>query len=250
MAVDCNINIPNNIMVRAAEAVLEETKVRGRIGFVSQKRIPIGGGLGGGSSDAAAVLLALPALTGRPIPWLRLVKIGADLGSDVPFYLGGTALGLGRGTELYPLPDAKSPHGILIAPGIHVSTPEAFRTLARPLTWDYASPKISTSQQVASSLLDAIRVASGEWSNFCANDFESAVFRQYPQLGAIKRNRSRFGARPALMSGSESSVHGFVFQTSEAAQRQERYFRRAGFPTRSQPGPVCTPPGRNQLRDT
>ena len=111
------------------EAVLDETNAKGRVGFVLRKRIPMGGGLGGGSADAAAVLLALPVLTGRPIDWVRLVEIGSALGSDVPFFLlGGTALGLGRGTELYPLEDARRTRGLVVAPGIHVSTPEAFKS--------------------------------------------------------------------------------------------------------------------------
>ncbi len=95
---DSNLQIANNLIVRAARAVLDETNAKGRVGFVLRKRIPMGGGLGGGSADAAAVLLALPVLTGRPIDWVRLVEIGSTLGSDVPFFLlGGTALGLGRG---------------------------------------------------------------------------------------------------------------------------------------------------------
>ena len=96
-------DIPNNLVVRAAEAVLANSKASGKIQFRLRKRIPMGGGLGGGSSNAAAVLLALPALTGKPLALETLFEIGAGLGSDVPFFLfGGTAAGLGRGTELYP----------------------------------------------------------------------------------------------------------------------------------------------------
>ena len=73
----------------------------------------MGGGLGGGSADAAAVLLALPVLTGRAAPWERLLEIARTLGSDVPFFLiGGTASGLGRGTEVYPLPGQEPTHGL------------------------------------------------------------------------------------------------------------------------------------------
>ena len=221
---DSNFQIENNLIVRAAEAVLGETNAKGRAGFVLRKRIPMGGGLGGGSADAAAVLLALPVLTGRPIEWVRLVEIGATLGSDVPFFLlGGTALGLGRGTELYPLKDAKRTRGLIVAPGIHVSTPEAFKALQRPLTWDYSSPKINTSQQVALSLDGATRVALGEWAEFCSNDFEAAVFRRHPRLGVIKRKLKQFGARMALMSGSGSSVYG-VFESAETVQRAQAAF--------------------------
>ena len=110
--------------------------------FALKERIPMGGGLGGGSSDAApAVLLALPILTGRHLPWEKLIEIGASLGSDVPFFLmGGAALGLGRGTELYPLDFRVKTRALLVTPGIHVSTPEAFRALGRSLTWGSSSP--------------------------------------------------------------------------------------------------------------
>ena len=78
----------------------------------------MGGGLGGGSSNAAAVLLALPVLAGRRIPFDRLLDLGAELGSDVPFFLtGGTAVAIGRGTELYGLPDVAAEPMLVVAPG-------------------------------------------------------------------------------------------------------------------------------------
>ena len=84
----------------------------------------MGAGLGGGSSDAAAVLLALPVLAGRVLPYARLLSLAAELGSDVPFFLlGGAAVGIGRGTELYPLPDCPPADGLLVAPGVHVPRP-------------------------------------------------------------------------------------------------------------------------------
>ena len=90
--------------------------------------------MGGGSSNAAAVLLALPVLLGKPLETEILMELGAELGSDVPFFLvGGTAAGLGRGTELYPLLDVPNVPGLVIAPGIHSSTTEAYRALDRPI---------------------------------------------------------------------------------------------------------------------
>ena len=93
-----NLNILDNLVVCAADSVLKATRSTGRLGFVLQKRIPLGGGLGGGSSNAAAVLLALPLLLRKPLPIEKLMELAAGLGSDVPFFLlGGTAVGLGRG---------------------------------------------------------------------------------------------------------------------------------------------------------
>ena len=115
-------------MARAAQLALEAMGATGRVEMRLAKRIPMGAGLGGGSSDAAAVLLALPALAGRALAIGRAVRAGAQLGSDVPFFLlGGAAVGIGRGTELFPLPDARAAAGLLVAPGVHVSTAEAYR---------------------------------------------------------------------------------------------------------------------------
>ena len=113
LAIEGNVDIPDNLIVRAAQAVLDAGRVRGEVKFRLEKKIPMGAGLGGGSSNAAAVLLALPVLAGARIPLARLVELGTALGSDVPFFLyGGTALGIGRGTELYPLADVSARHSL------------------------------------------------------------------------------------------------------------------------------------------
>ena len=125
--------IDDNLALRAARLFFESKKVRGRLKMRLAKRIPMGGGLGGGSSDAASVLLALTALTGREATLVELSAMAARLGSDVPFFLmGGAALGLGRGEELYPLPEPKPLPVFVLAPRIHVSTAEAYRALGRP----------------------------------------------------------------------------------------------------------------------
>ena len=98
---------------------MEAMRITGRVEMRLEKRIPMGAGLGGGSSDAAAVLLALPVLAGRPLDVPQLCELGQQLGSDVPFFLlGGAAVGIGRGTELFPLPDGPARHGVLVAPGV------------------------------------------------------------------------------------------------------------------------------------
>ncbi len=223
VVVESSVEIADNLIAKAAQVIVEETNAKGQVFCNLTKSIPMGGGLGGGSTDAAAVLLALPVLTGRRIGWDRLVEIGAALGSDVPFFLvGGTALGLGRGTELYPVQDAGTMHGLVVASGVHVSTPEAYRALGRPLTWDSSSPKINNSQRVALAM--AGERTAGDWSEFCSNDFEPVVFRQYPKLGVIKRKLKKLGARPALMTGSGSAVFG-VFPDAENVQSAMAAFR-------------------------
>jgi 4-diphosphocytidyl-2-C-methyl-D-erythritol kinase len=195
--------IPDNLIERAAHLCLQEMGLHARVVFALKKRIPMGAGLGGGSSDAAAVLLALPALAGKAVPIERLAAIGASLGSDVPFFLfGGTALGLGKGEELYPLPDAKLRFGIIVAPDIHVSTPDAYRDLSQVL--GDPAPKLASFQR-------------GCWESLgfeAVNDFEEAVFARHPRLGEIKKSLIRRGADVAMMTGSGSAIFAF-FPTKE-----------------------------------
>jgi 4-diphosphocytidyl-2C-methyl-D-erythritol kinase len=134
LEIDDALNIPDNLVLRAARAVLDATRTTGRVRFTLQKNIPMGGGLGGGSSNAAAVLLALPVLTGKNLSLGELTKIGSQLGSDVPFFLtGGTAVAVDRGTEAYPLADIAEEPMLVVSSGLHVATGPAYQALARPV---------------------------------------------------------------------------------------------------------------------
>src|SRR5437868_7170639 len=106
MQIDDPLNIPDDLGLRAAQATMDAIRVSARVRFRLKKTIPMGGGLGGGSSNAAAVLLALPVLAGRAVTLDKLTKLASELGSDVPFFLmGGCAMAVDRGTEIYELPD-------------------------------------------------------------------------------------------------------------------------------------------------
>lgn len=220
---EANVNIAENLVIRAAERVLQATRATGRLRFRLIKRIPLGSGLGGGSSNAASVLLALPALIGKPLPLQRLLDMACELGSDVPFFLtGGTAVGLGRGTELYPLPDSPSRPILLVTPDVHSSTPAAYRALARESEHEMFSSMINNFQLVTWRMGDS-------WANLeaeCKNDFESVVFREHPQLKSIKGKLLKLGARPALMSGSGSALFG-MFPSRELRDRAYDSFRKA-----------------------
>lgn len=202
--------IPDNIVVRAARLALEEMRVAGKVEIRLAKRIPMGAGLGGGSSDAAAVLLALPVLAGRALPLERLCHVAAQLGSDVPFFLlGGTAVGIGRGNEVFPLPDAPARRGLLIAPAVHVSTPDAYRRL---------SPHLTTESQQNKMLSFGCQVGAGGLTATACNDFEAVVFRQHPRLAALKKRLVRAEASPALMTGSGSALFGLFRTEGEVAR--------------------------------
>ncbi len=202
---DDPLAISDNLVVRAARMALDAMRVTGRVEMRLRKRIPMGAGLGGGSSDAAAVLLALPVLAGRALrlPALDLAElrdIAASLGSDVPFFLlGGAAVGIGRGTELFPLPDRPAMAGLVVAPGAHVSTARAYRGLSPGLTTESQENKIISFQSIAWER------GVGKSSE---NDFEAIVFKQHRNLADLKRRLVRAGAALAMMTGSGSALFG------------------------------------------
>ncbi len=219
---DSNLAIPDNLVIQAARALMDATGIRGTVRFQLEKRIPLGAGLGGGSSNAAAVLLALPALARKPVPLAKLNAIAAALGSDVPFFLyGGTSLGLGRGEELYPLPEPQPPAGVLLVlPGIHVSTPAAFTALARPALTALTPIDLANKIERVQSMVwgSVCTGAVPGWEAFCENDFEAAVFDQAPRLRTLHRQLVRLGARPARMSGSGSALFGLFASRAEAGR--------------------------------
>ena len=221
---DSSLEIADNLVLRAAHALMDAASIRGNVRFRLDKRIPMGAGLGGGSSNAAAVLLALPVLARKPVPMAELNRIGAALGSDVPFFLyGGAALGLGRGEELYPLPEPGARHALLVTPGVHVSTPSAFAALARPtlteLTPIDLANKMKRFQSAAWALAcaGASNAAAG-WEAFCENDFEAAVFPQFPLLKSLHRKLRRSGASLVRMTGSGSALFG-VYPSGPECER-------------------------------
>jgi len=211
--------IPDNLVERASRLVLEAMKIHGDVQFHLKKNIPAGAGLGGGSSDAAAVLLALPVLTGKPLSADHILAMATQLGSDVPFFLhGGTALGLGRGEELYPLPGRPPARGLLVIPNLHSSTAEAYRDLSPGLTSIPLQNKLASFQQ------EVWRGgADGNTAAVKDNDFEEVVFARYPELKQIKQRLRRAGANPAAMTGSGSAVFG-IFADPERLDRAKKSF--------------------------
>jgi len=218
-----------NLATRAAEAVLKELKLRARVLLFLDKRIPPASGLGGASSDAAAVLRAVLSLSGRQLPLQRLLHLAAALGSDVPFFLfGGRALGLGRGEEVYPLPEGPARHCVLFFPGQGMNTTEAYRRLRRPrLTPLSASPTI---ELFCSAVNEGARGKGGsgrpfdQGSHRLENDFEPLVFREFPELAKAKKILQEHGAAVASLSGSGSAVFG-LFRDQAKARRAAQQLR-------------------------
>lgn len=170
------------------------------------KNIPVGAGLGGGSSDAAAVLLTLPRLWSKEIPLPALQSLALQLGSDVPYFLNsGSAFASGRGEHLEYSP-LDIPYTILIChPNIHVSTAWTYRNVVAPGLHQ-------------SDLRDAVLqgISDPRVLSRIENDLERVVFDKEPDVRRVKEEMMNNGALFALMSGSGSSVYGFFSQTSEA----------------------------------
>jgi 4-diphosphocytidyl-2-C-methyl-D-erythritol kinase len=209
--------VRKNLVYAAVDALRRELEIRSGVEIDLRKKIPAGRGLGGGSSDAAAALRGYLQLTRREIPSPRLMEIAASLGADVPFFLfGGRALGIARGDEIYPLPDAPKLTILVVSPSdIHVPTPDAYRWLKAPaLTKTRYAPKLWK----FCALCWSLPAVAGAQGSGLSNDFERPVFQRHPRLAQIKRALLQRGASEASLAGSGSAVFG-VFPSPALARR-------------------------------
>jgi 4-diphosphocytidyl-2-C-methyl-D-erythritol kinase len=204
-----------NLVVRAVNAFDHEFGLRGNLTIHLQKKIPIARGLGGGSSDAAAMLIGLMRLYEVTPPLPKILKLASGLGADVPFFLfGGRALAVGRGDEIYPLPDSPRRSVVVVSPkGIGVSTKSAYEWASAELTKDSEPHKL-------------FRFCALCWSRQespPSNDFEGPVFRRHPRLEEIRAGLLKRGAADAALAGSGSAVFG-IFRNPAQARRSAREF--------------------------
>jgi len=216
-----NEPIEKNLVYRAVHALQQELRISNGVTIELRKTIPAGRGLGGGSGDAAAALIGYLRLAKKKLCRECLFELAAMLGADVPFFLeGGRALGIGKGDEIYPLPDIPRLSLLVVSPeSIHVPTPDAYCWLN--------SPQLDALQANAPQLTNF--TGNPKLYRFCAlawslqgspllNDFEEAVFQRHPRLAEIKRDLLQNGASEALLAGSGSAVIG-VFPSPAKARR-------------------------------
>ena len=194
-----------NLVLRAARLLAGESGTRSGARIHLCKRIPAGGGLGGGSSDAASTLLGLSALWHLGLTADALAPLAARIGSDVPFFLvGGRGRGSGRGERIEPLPDAPAETLLLLFPPFGMPTADVYKALRAPgLT---PPGRGALSESPAPGILPD------------RNDLEPAAESLRPELGALRRLLADAGARSARMSGSGSTLFG-VFGTPGEASR-------------------------------
>jgi 4-diphosphocytidyl-2-C-methyl-D-erythritol kinase len=214
-----------NLARRAAEELLRYAGRTEGVRIAIEKRIPVGGGLGGGSGNAAAVLLALDRLLGLRLGLAGLLPLARRLGADVPFFLyGGTALGLGRGDEIYPLRRQIDAHVVLVFPGEAVSTAAVFRRVDSRLT---PRENGTTIFRFVSSDLEGLPAYG-----ILTNELEEAALEEAPvlrdQVKAIRGLLVREGAELAVLSGSGSTYFG-LFTSGPRARRARTALASHGY---------------------
>jgi 4-diphosphocytidyl-2-C-methyl-D-erythritol kinase len=204
--------VEKNLAWRAAHAFAATAGWPGDFRIEIEKRIPVGGGLGGGSADAAAVLRALNTLAPRPLDEESLAALAFGLGADVPYLLGehSLALGSGRGELLAALGPLPAREVMLLVPPFGVSSRDAFAWLDA-LRGDGARP-------VPPPLFLPSPLSWYVVGEYASNDLEEAVFARHPELAELRGALARSGARIARMSGSGSTLFGVY---DAAADREE-----------------------------
>lgn len=215
-----------NLAVRAARAFLAEVGSPEGVRIELTKGIPAGAGLGGGSSDAAAVLRAMDALWDGPIGTVRLAALGAELGSDVPFFLGESPLarGRGRGEVLEPVPPLPPADLVLVLPPVHVATGGAYAALGR------------RSDGGLERAMEAPFLPPTGWADVALvarNDFQEVVASTHPEVRRSLQALRDAGARPSLLSGSGAACFGVFPDQATAAAVAEVLGGGLGWPVRA-----------------
>ena len=237
---------PQNLVHKACKLWKRAREFRGAIEVRLQKRIPVGSGLGGGSSDAAATILGLERLTGDRLDAPSRFKLASRLGSDVPLFLcGGRVLGCGRGEKVYPLQDLPRRNCLVVFPGFSVSTAEAYQAVAastaatakRPLherprvpqaaataKWPTTDPSLRLTRVTKAPRIYDFgarpQLSLEDWGP-AENDFERVAFARWPELARLKRRLIRAGAETASLTGSGSAVYA-IFASARQLDRALR----------------------------
>lgn len=204
----------DNICVKAARKVLERENLKSGINIRLEKNISVGSGLGGGSSDAAAVIRGLNKLLKLDLDNSEMEAVALELGADIPFFIrGGCQYAEGIGELLSPGEIEDNFIVLLVIPDISIATSWAYKNL------DYLS---LTSDTEDVNLARFPRNGETNKRRYFRNDFENLVFSEYPEIGEIKRQISESGAVYASLSGSGSGVFGLYDSMDEAENGKEK----------------------------
>lgn len=209
----------SNLAHRAARLFFQRLCIRDSVAISITKKIPVGAGLGGGSSNAAAVLKGLNTHYGNPLTTDELMKIGREIGADVPFFIfQRPAIGAGIGDVLEPFSGLTPFQVVLIYPGFGVSTADVYKKMNLGLTKCKNKFKKNPFKQ-----------GYFEPARHLCNDLESITASEYPEIMEAKRALVRQGAIGALMSGSGSSVFGLFSDRCLAKQAEKTLSRKRNW---------------------
>ena len=229
----------SNTCYRIVEKAMAALQASGKVVVEIEKRLPVQGGLGGASANAVATLLGLERALKKSLPATEKLRIAAEVGSDLPLFLaGGTVLGVGRGEQVYPLPDFPATACVVVTPEVGVSTPKAFaqwdrlleaEKLTVPARFDRMNElgrELSAWLNAAFQAYSGASLKRGRAENpllelvraGIKNDFERVVFPEYPELGEVKRALVRADAKYASLSGSGSALYGLFASRAQAAR--------------------------------
>lgn len=205
----------SNLAYKAAKLLMDTFGLRGGVSIYIEKNIPMGAGLGGGSTDAAAVLKGMNALFDLGLSGAKLRELGARLGADVPFFIyGGVARAGGIGEKLTQIPGAVLPPMLVVKPECSV-----------PTVWAYKAVDALEKQMHpdAEAFLESLRAADYEGiCRLAGNSFEPAVVCAYPQIREAKQELLDAGADAAVMTGSGAAVFAFFKDKEAVFQAQKK----------------------------
>jgi len=253
-----------NTCYKAAELAMQSLGIRGGLSVHIEKRLPVKGGLGAASANAASTLIGIESLLRKRLKPADRLGIAQQVGSDVPLFLiGGTVLGMGRGEQVYPLPDLPQWPVVVAMPEIGISTPQAFRDWDGLFAPKTAAPEAgkpasrSAAKLTVAGQSDRLNTFSSELSSWLngvsstvsgvparggnraeallldlvrtgiENDFEQVVFPAYPALRKVKQQLQAQGARYVSLSGSGSAVYG-IFGSRPQADKAARWLQAHG----------------------
>jgi 4-diphosphocytidyl-2-C-methyl-D-erythritol kinase len=213
----------DNLIFRAFDLFKRKTGIRGGLNARLHKTSPVGSGLGGGSSNAAAALVAANILWNKGLDREKLAVLAASIGSDVPFFIyGGTALGEGRGEILTPVRWNADFWVILACPDVPVSTAWAYQQVSLGLT---KSEKLTNFSAILGNCVPR------NFRDTFVNEFEGVVFKKHPDFKTIKDALYDAGAFYASMSGSGSSLYGLFSHRDEAERILPFFSEKSGCRT-------------------
>jgi len=240
-SIDCS-GLPTdetNLAVRAARLLATHTGYTGGVRLEIEKNVPIAGGMGGGSADAAAALVACDALWGAGVPREELHELAALLGADVPFALaGGTAIGTGRGEELSPALARGTFHWVLALPEAQLSTAAVYGELDRHRERHHAELALKRVPAVEPTVLQALRAGDPHLlAEVLSNDLQAAAIHLAPELAAVLETGERAGALAGIVSGSGPTV-AFLAEDGDSALDLQIALSASGLRAHRVTGPV------------